>query len=298
MCNVRGTGQFKTGPLYNKSLARAPSMKFPMPHLEALKSATRACQRLAHTPHKTAAALGSADGEDQTEPSPKATCRKTRRESKNPSPGNHHPGKHQSGRLPRTRYLVPGRVCLLVGLGVAVVGSPPLASSGRHHPSGIGRYACNAFESTQGRFNCLGMQALGTAGWWRGHANSPTLLPFQKNESHTMKPFGYIAQWLERLTADQQVPGSNPGVPFSQTKKWFPRMPESSLQKKSGSPRNSYAIAKLQAREKCDRQGGGIEPLHVSMPHELKSHPSTSPTHPGSLGEKALFSRLQAQMGL
>ena len=27
-------------------------------------------------------------------------------------------------------------------------------------------------------------------------------------------PNGYIAQWLERLTADQQVPGSNPGVPF------------------------------------------------------------------------------------
>ena len=26
-------------------------------------------------------------------------------------------------------------------------------------------------------------------------------------------PSGYIAQWLERLTADQQVPGSNPGVP-------------------------------------------------------------------------------------
>ena len=25
---------------------------------------------------------------------------------------------------------------------------------------------------------------------------------------------GYISQWLERLTADQQVPGSNPGVPF------------------------------------------------------------------------------------
>ena len=24
---------------------------------------------------------------------------------------------------------------------------------------------------------------------------------------------GYIAQWLERLIADQQVPGSNPGVP-------------------------------------------------------------------------------------
>jgi hypothetical protein len=26
--------------------------------------------------------------------------------------------------------------------------------------------------------------------------------------------YGYIAQWLERLTADQQVTGSNPGVPF------------------------------------------------------------------------------------
>ena len=25
---------------------------------------------------------------------------------------------------------------------------------------------------------------------------------------------GSIAQWLERLTADQQVPGSNPGWPF------------------------------------------------------------------------------------
>ena len=25
---------------------------------------------------------------------------------------------------------------------------------------------------------------------------------------------GYIAQWLQRLTADQQLPGSNPGVPF------------------------------------------------------------------------------------
>ena len=28
-----------------------------------------------------------------------------------------------------------------------------------------------------------------------------------------MLSLGFIAQWLERLTADQQVPGSNPGVP-------------------------------------------------------------------------------------
>ena len=32
---------------------------------------------------------------------------------------------------------------------------------------------------------------------------------------------GYIAQWLERLTADQQVPGSNPGVPFSDNTRFF-----------------------------------------------------------------------------
>ena len=31
------------------------------------------------------------------------------------------------------------------------------------------------------------------------------------------------------------------------------------------------------------RRGGGIEPLHVSMPRELKSRPSTSPTHPGQI---------------
>ena len=35
--------------------------------------------------------------------------------------------------------------------------------------------------------------------------------------------------------------------------------------------------------QKVKRQRGGIEPLHVSMPHELKSCPSTSLTHPGLL---------------
>ena len=34
------------------------------------------------------------------------------------------------------------------------------------------------------------------------------------------------------------------------------------------------------------RRGGGIEPLHVSMPRELKSRPSTSPTHPGQLVQR------------
>ena len=32
---------------------------------------------------------------------------------------------------------------------------------------------------------------------------------------------------------------------------------------------------------KASRRRGGIEPLRVSTPHELKSCPSTSPTHPG-----------------
>ena len=32
---------------------------------------------------------------------------------------------------------------------------------------------------------------------------------------------------------------------------------------------------------KTSRRRGGIEPLRVSTPHELKSCPSTSPTHPG-----------------
>ena len=37
---------------------------------------------------------------------------------------------------------------------------------------------------------------------------------------------GYIAQWLERLTADQQVPGSNPSVPFPICFRWDYRSAE------------------------------------------------------------------------
>ena len=39
---------------------------------------------------------------------------------------------------------------------------------------------------------------------------TPRVAPAPKATFH-----GYIAQWLERLTADQQVPGSNPSVPFA-----------------------------------------------------------------------------------
>ena len=50
------------------------------------------------------------------------------------------------------------------------------------------------------------------------HTFTNTCLPtcaLQCAVKHAFTPDvnGYIAQWLERLTADQQVPGSNPGVP-------------------------------------------------------------------------------------
>jgi hypothetical protein len=45
----------------------------------------------------------------------------------------------------------------------------------------------------------------------RSPVHNPT---FPKTNESLRWLCGYIAQWLERLTADQQVPGSNPGVPF------------------------------------------------------------------------------------
>ena len=42
---------------------------------------------------------------------------------------------------------------------------------------------------------------------------SAQLLHTRKEHCMALMTTGYIAQWLERLTADQQVPGSNPGVP-------------------------------------------------------------------------------------
>ena len=39
-------------------------------------------------------------------------------------------------------------------------------------------------------------------------------------------------------------------------------------------------------RPMVSRRRGGIEPLRVSTPHELKSCPSTSPTHPGPPAQK------------
>ena len=56
-------------------------------------------------------------------------------------------------------------------------------------------------------------------------------------------------------------------------------------------PRGAQTTAATQGEGNEKRQGGGIEPLHVSMPRELKSRPSTSPTHPGSFGDLLGLSR-------
>ena len=53
--------------------------------------------------------------------------------------------------------------------------------------------------------------------------------PLNKKKKESPSPsktsLGYIAQWLERLTADQQVPGSNPGVPFYESSTDYTPLP-------------------------------------------------------------------------
>ena len=127
--------------------------------------------------------------------------------------------------------------------------------------------------------------------------------------------YGYIAQWLERLTADQQVPGSNPGVPsillyggasYRKFSNWQMQLRNRVLKEACFGDsrlhlfsvhrfpfgpclfitlRNARVIQKQKSQFEEGlgnaRRRGGIEPLHVSMPRELKSRPSTSPTHPG-----------------
>ena len=62
--------------------------------------------------------------------------------------------------------------------------------------------------------------------------------------------------------------------------------------------KNVKCLGRMEANQvscnakKC-RQGGGIEPLHVSMPRELKSRPSTSPTHPGLMRKQKTVSAYQ-----
>ena len=57
-------------------------------------------------------------------------------------------------------------------------------------------------------------QVLQWHGWWNSPSAGPKLPTGSLQGCLVRCSAGYIAQWLERLTADQQVPGSNPGVPF------------------------------------------------------------------------------------
>ena len=79
----------------------------------------------------------------------------------------------------------------------------------------VGQALCTSIHTTARKHSCIL-----PGEWWAvpcrcgsdvwGAASSCIMYrPKSGLRSH-----GYIAQWLERLTADQQVPGSNPGVPF------------------------------------------------------------------------------------
>ena len=69
------------------------------------------------------------------------------------------------------------------------------------------------------------------------HAMRPSLQqPKKSHESKVMH--GYIDQWLERLTADQQVPSSNLGVP-SFVRAGFRSQSGATLRAQSGGEKNS-----------------------------------------------------------
>ena len=73
---------------------------------------------------------------------------------------------------------------------------------------------------------------------------------------------GYIAQWLERLTADQQVPGSNPGVPLV----WCSSQP---VPARSGALGAGGLLPADYGQAGVDWKGGsspvGIEPLQKGL---------------------------------
>ena len=53
----------------------------------------------------------------------------------------------------------------------------------------------------------------------------------------------------------------------------------------------TFSTLSMSDRTGPDREGGGIEPLHVTMPQELKSCPSISQTHPGNEKDAIKFPR-------
>ena len=78
-------------------------------------------------------------------------------------------------------------------------------------------YVWGARKQDEGKKSLAACKAIVEPSWANRRAICVKLLLWVMNimfMPSVMMTSGYIAQWLERLTADQQVPGSNPGVPF------------------------------------------------------------------------------------
>ena len=87
----------------------------------------------------------------------------------------------------------------------ALFGNDMDSVAAQHMGAGCMSACC---RSRQPAFLCFGAsKRLLDAGKSNGSAGLLQIYGYDHN--------GYIAQWSERLTADQQVPGSNPGVPFA-----------------------------------------------------------------------------------
>lgn len=91
-----------------------------------------------------------------------------------------------------------------------------------------------------------------------------------KSDHAPSNRIGYIAQWLERLTADQQVPGSNPGVPL----------------------RNIMEIIFLSPREACGIPWRCAERAHLLYPYsDSRSRERASSSSSSSRSSSSSFPR-------
>ena len=81
---------------------------------------------------------------------------------------------------------------------------------------------------------------------------------------HSLHRFFALVNWPRGVLLAHWTLSPNLSEAFSRCQACFP-----------------YSLAIKQTNDRQNRRKGGIEPLHVSMPRELKSRPSSSPTHPG-----------------
>ena len=100
----------------------------------------------------------------------------------------------------------------------------------------------------------------------RPHRRHPSLLPATAATSHTLH---YCTCEVARSTQLLETATLRPAANSDSTARNALLYTQPSKRK-----------AKI---ETFKTTAGGLEPLHVSMPRELKSCPSTSPTHPGCI---------------